>query len=114
MKNALINELGKCDLMFTCIIKENESLLQKKEKLNRLFYLFKNDVKEKLKEFTLYADALFYIKELKYDFYDLLRNSINDKLQGLLSGEKDVTDDESRKKNKGWTSAEPALLPKDH
>ena len=111
MKNALINELGKGDFVFTCINEKNESLLQRSENLNRLFYLFKEEVKKKLKEFSLYADALYYIKELKNDFYDLLRHSINDKLQELLSGEESETDGESRKKNTERAFSQKACLP---
>lgn len=114
MQKELINELRETESLLIISNESEQSLLQKKEKLNRLFYLFKDHVNKKIFEMGNFADALFFIKELKYDFLEVLKYSIIDKKKELLSGGFKNTDDESVKKNNFGAILQKESLSENH
>lgn len=99
MKEELISELKKNGSLLQFSGECDSSLLKKNENLNRLFCFLKNDVNQKMNELGNFADALFYIKELKHDFLDVLKYSLTEKKTELSPNDAEKTGDDSPKKN---------------
>jgi hypothetical protein len=64
---------------------EEKSLLQQKEKLDRLFILYKQELEQNINVTNNFPIAFRYVKEVQHEFQYLLKYSLDEKFTSLLA-----------------------------
>ncbi len=81
-KTELIEELLKYNNMTSGICEAGESLLQQEEKLDRLFSLFKEEMRNNIFLINNFPGAFKYVREVQHEFFCLLKYSLIKNSQG--------------------------------
>jgi len=83
-KKEFINELKKYNNVSVTSGEVEESLLQQEKKLDRLFYLFKEEMEQNINLTNNFPEAFKYVREVQHEFYCLLKYSMKKSNSGLF------------------------------